>query len=94
MERGTAFARKSNFPIRLAHPGVTGFAFHKKRFSALWGHMKKAAHFHGQPQRVEKVADATFRLSKKPLCIGAKWLLVVGEGKNAEKVATCGGRVS
>ena len=34
------------------------------------------------------------RLSKKPLCIVAKWLLVVGEGRKAGKVATCGGRVS
>ena len=33
-------------------------------------------------------------LSKKPHCIVAKWLLVVGEDRKAEKVATCGGRVS
>ena len=35
-----------------------------------------------------------FRLSKKPLCIVAKWLLAVGESRNTIKVATCGGRVS
>ena len=34
------------------------------------------------------------RLSKKPLCIVAKWLFVVGESRNMVKVATCGGRVS
>ena len=34
------------------------------------------------------------RLSKKPLCIVAKWLLAVGESRNTIKVATCGGRVS
>lgn len=37
---------------------------------------------------------AQFSLSKKPHCIVAKWLLVVGEDRKAEKVATCGGRVS
>ena len=35
-----------------------------------------------------------YSLSKKPHCIVAKWLLVVGEDRKAEKVATCGGRVS
>ena len=33
-------------------------------------------------------------VSKKPLCIVAKWLFVVGESRNMVKVATCGGRVS
>ena len=42
----------------------------------------------GQPE------VARIRLSKKPLCIVAKWLLAVGESRNTIKVATCGGRVS
>ena len=40
------------------------------------------------------LTDSHSSLSKKPHCIVAKWLLVVGEGRNAEKVATCGGQVS
>ena len=39
-------------------------------------------------------AGGKVSLSKKPHCIVAKWLLVVGEDRKAEKVATCGGRVS
>ena len=50
------------------------------------------------PEVINQKEDAKsilpFRLSKKPLCIVAKWLLVVGEGRKAGKVATCGGRVS
>lgn len=38
--------------------------------------------------------DTEYRLSKKLLCIVAKWLLAVGESRNTIKVATCGGRVS
>ena len=43
---------------------------------------------HGSPFK------GAVRLSKKPLCIVAKWLFVVGESRNMVKVATCGGRVS
>lgn len=39
-------------------------------------------------------SESNVRLSKKPLCIVAKWLLAVGESRNTIKVATCGGRVS
>ena len=57
--------------------------------STLSGNYKSGNNF---AKKIEKMNN--IRLSKKPLCIVAKWLLAVGESRNMVKVATCGGRVS
>ena len=56
--------------------------------------LEAAIPYAGRLKTKNKQFHELLSLSKKPHCIVAKWLLVVGEDRKAEKVATCGGRVS